>query len=96
VAGNSARRLANEPFRSEITCPGRNSLRDEVSSMKAYLITTSVIFALIVVAHVSRIVYEGTQVASDPWFVLLTALAVALCVWAIRLLMLFNRRQSAS
>lgn len=64
--------------------------------MKAYLITTSAIFAMIAVAHVLRIVYEGPQVAGDPWFVLLTALAVALCVWALRLLLLVNRRGSMS
>lgn len=64
--------------------------------MKAYLITTSAIFALIVAAHVLRIVSEGPQLARDPGFILLTALAIALCVWGLRLLVLSSRRGSAS
>jgi hypothetical protein len=54
--------------------------------MKAYLITTSAIFALITVAHVLRLVHEGPGVASDPWFLVLTGVAMALCIWACLLL----------
>ncbi len=54
--------------------------------MKAYLITTGLIFALIVIAHVMRIAAEGARVARDPWFILLTALAAGLSVWAWRIL----------
>jgi hypothetical protein len=54
--------------------------------MKAYVLTTGAIFALIVVAHVWRIVEEGRHLATDPGFVLITASAVALCLWAGRLL----------
>ena len=54
--------------------------------MKAYLLTTGTIFGLIVVAHVMRIFSEGAGLASDPWFLALTALALALCVWAFLLL----------
>lgn len=54
--------------------------------MKAYLITTSAIFGMITVAHLLRMVYEGPGVASDPWFLGLTGLSVALCVWACLLL----------
>jgi len=60
--------------------------------MKAYLITTSVLFALITVAHVLRIIYEGPQLATDPWFLLVTGIAVAMCLWACRLLVLAHRR----
>jgi hypothetical protein len=53
--------------------------------MKAYLITTGIIFGLIVVAHVWRVIDEGVQRAKDPVFIILTALAASLCVWAWRL-----------
>ena len=59
--------------------------------MKAYLIVTSALFGMITAAHVLRIVYEGPQVAADPWFIALTALAVALCVWGLRLFALARR-----
>ena len=54
--------------------------------MKAYLITTGTIFGLIVLAHLWRAFEEGSHLATDPWFVLLTILAAALSVWAWRLL----------
>jgi hypothetical protein len=54
--------------------------------MRAYLITTGTIFALIVVAHVWRAFAEGSHLATDPVFVLLTILAAALSFWAWRLL----------
>ena len=54
--------------------------------MKAYLITTSTVFALITVAHVARVFAESTTVLLDPWFVGITLLAVGLFVWAMRLL----------
>ena len=54
--------------------------------MKAYLITTGIIFTLIVVAHVLRAIDEGPGTAKDPFFILLTLLAAGLSVWAFRLL----------
>jgi hypothetical protein len=54
--------------------------------MKAYLMTSGGIFALLVVAHLLRIIAEGPHVARDPWFGLSTVAAGALCVWALRLL----------
>ena len=60
--------------------------------MRAYLMTTGAIFGLIVVAHVWRMVEEGTHLAADPAYVALTAAAGALCVWAGRLL---RRRPAA-
>lgn len=58
--------------------------------MKAYLVTTGVLFALITVAHVARIIDEWPHLATDPWYLLITTAAAALCLWAWRLL-----RQSA-
>jgi hypothetical protein len=50
--------------------------------MRTYVITTGVIFGLLVVLHVWRVVVEGTQLLRDPWWFLITGLAAALCVWA--------------
>lgn len=50
--------------------------------MKAYVITTGAIFALIVIAHIWRIAVEGPGVASSPIFVVFTLLAAALAAWS--------------
>jgi hypothetical protein len=50
--------------------------------MKAYVLTSGAIFALIVVAHGLRVVAEGAHVAADPFFLLMTAAAAGLSVWA--------------
>ncbi len=60
--------------------------------MKAYLMTTGSVFGLIVLAHVWRVVEEGPYLTTDPGFILLTAAAAALCLWAGRLLTLMPRR----
>jgi hypothetical protein len=54
--------------------------------MKAYLITTCAVFGLTAVAHVWRIVAEWPRLATDPWYLVLTAVAAALSLWAWRLL----------
>ena len=59
--------------------------------MKAYVMTTGSVFALLVVAHVWRVIEEGSHVARDPWYVLSTAVAAALCLWAWRVLRLMPR-----
>jgi hypothetical protein len=53
--------------------------------MKAYIVTTSMIFAGIVMAHVLRVYTEGFGLVNDPWFVALTVLAAGLCGWGLRL-----------
>jgi hypothetical protein len=59
--------------------------------MKGYLITTGTIFGLITIAHVWRMIAESPRLAADPWYLLLTLVAAALCVWALRLLRLSAR-----
>lgn len=54
--------------------------------MRAFLIVNGVVYALIVVAHVLRMVAEGPRVASDPWFVSATVVAAGLSLWAWLLL----------
>lgn len=53
--------------------------------MKTYVTTTGAVFGLLTLAHVWRLVEEGSRVA-DPWWIGITVLAAALCVWAFRLL----------
>ena len=54
--------------------------------MKAYLLITGVVFALVTGLHVWRAIAEGPALAKQPLFILLTLLTAALCVWAAWLL----------
>jgi len=54
--------------------------------MKAYLLTTGTVFALITAAHVWRVVAESSSLARDPGFIALTIVTACLAVWAWRLL----------
>jgi hypothetical protein len=57
--------------------------------MKAYLITTGSLFALLALAHLGLTITEWQRLAVDPWFLLqgpgIGAVAAALCFWAWRL-----------
>jgi len=50
--------------------------------MRAYLITSGVIFLLILVAHGARVAAEGTWLATEPSFVATSGLALGMFVWA--------------
>ena len=52
--------------------------------MKAYVITSGAIFALLVLAHIVRVVVEGPHVLSDVFFVSATLIAGGLAAWAWR------------
>jgi hypothetical protein len=52
--------------------------------MKAYVMTTGSVFALIFAAHIWRAVAEGSELAKNPVFILTTTAAAALVVWAWR------------
>lgn len=58
--------------------------------MKAYLLTTGGLFALLALAHLARTIAESSRLRSDPGFILegpgLGILAAAIAVWAWRLL----------
>ena len=54
--------------------------------MKTYVITTGTVFGLLALAHVWRIVAENRALGTDPYFLLITAIAAALSVWAFSLL----------
>ena len=54
--------------------------------MKAYLITTGLLFALLALAHLLRTIAEWSRLAEDPWFLVqgpgIGIVATALCIWA--------------
>jgi hypothetical protein len=59
--------------------------------MRAYVMTTGILFGLLAAVHVWRVFAEGPRLVSDPWYVLITLAAAALCLWACRLLRLSTR-----
>ena len=58
--------------------------------MKAYIITTGIVFALITIAHIARLATE-TSVLREPIFLVLTILAAALSIWAFVVLRRVSR-----
>ena len=56
--------------------------------MKSYVTVTGVMFGLLAVVHVWRVLEEGMHVLTNPWWVVMTAAAAGLCLWAGRLLWL--------
>ncbi len=59
--------------------------------MKAYVVTTGAVFGLLTLAHIWRILEEAPNLATNPWYVLITVAAAALCLWAWRLVRLSTR-----
>lgn len=60
--------------------------------MKAYLITTGSVFALIVASHIMRFITEGGALR-EPFLWVLTFLAAGLSIWAFRLLRLSGAKR---
>jgi cytochrome bd-type quinol oxidase subunit 2 len=57
--------------------------------MRGYLITTSLLFGILAVAHALRTVEEWSHFSEDPWFIIIPAigvLAAGLSLWGWRLL----------
>jgi hypothetical protein len=54
--------------------------------MRPYVITTGCVFFAIVLLHGARVVFEGVHMLRDPGFIVTTVIAIALVVWAWRLL----------
>jgi hypothetical protein len=52
--------------------------------MKAYVITSGTVFALVFAAHIWRAIAEGVSQTRNPVFILTTAAALALVLWAWR------------
>ncbi|HEY9382860.1 MAG TPA: hypothetical protein VIP80_05030 [Gemmatimonadales bacterium] len=54
--------------------------------MRAYVMTTGIVFGVLAAIHVWRFIEEGSQVARNPFFLAITIVAAGLCLWAVRLL----------
>jgi hypothetical protein len=58
-------------------------------AVKAYLITTGILFGLLALAHLLRTIAEWSRLTADPLFILegpgIGVVAAALCLWAWRL-----------
>ena len=67
--------------------------------MKAYLITTGTLFALLALLHLLLTITQWTRLATDPGFVVqgpvVGAAAGALCFWAWRLLRAARREDKS-
>lgn len=50
--------------------------------MRAYLVTTGLIFLAVVAAHIARMLVESPALARDPGYLGLTVLSAALAGWA--------------
>jgi hypothetical protein len=50
--------------------------------MRAYVVTTGILFGLLTLAHLLRMLYESRALATDPGYLLITAASAVLCVWA--------------
>ena len=50
--------------------------------MRLYVAVTGIIFALLVVAHLARMVIESSALATDPIYLLVTAICAGLAVWS--------------
>jgi len=66
----------------------------EEDSMKAYVITTGAVFALLTLAHLLRIIMEWPHLAKEPFFLLITVAAAGLSLWAWRVLRLSKGRNT--
>ena len=53
--------------------------------MRAYVLTTGILFGIVTLAHVWRMI-EERPMATVPWYILITVATGSLCFWAWRLL----------
>jgi len=52
--------------------------------MKAYVLTTGILFAALVLIHLWRFTLEGAALLQQPFFVLATLVPTGMCLWAWR------------
>src|SRR5438270_11455104 len=64
----------------------------EASTMRFYLTLTAIVFGLLTVVHIWRMAVESASLARDPFFLLITVISAAVCVWAVRLIVVDRRR----
>ena len=54
------------------------------TTLKTYVVTTGVMFSLMVVVHVWRATIEGIGLVKEPTFLIFTGASVAMALWAWR------------
>ena len=54
--------------------------------MRAYVIVTAIVFALILAAHAARVAAEGGRLLREPDFMAASLACLALVLWAVRIL----------
>jgi hypothetical protein len=54
--------------------------------MKAYVLTTAIVFALLTIAHTWRAIEEGPHLLNEPWFLVVALAPLAFFIWAVVLL----------
>ena len=59
--------------------------------MKAYVLTTGIVFVLVLAAHIARIASEGSHLMTEPNFAFTSTLSIALSFWAWRLFRRLSR-----
>lgn len=60
--------------------------------MKSYIVTTAALCGLLTLAHIARMFEEGAHLWREPDFLISTAAAVGIFVWAMLLLRRLPRR----
>ena len=60
--------------------------------MRAYLLSTGTVFGFIVLIHIWRVIQESQALLRDPWYWLITAVALGFCIWAFRLVRSVQRQ----
>ena len=53
--------------------------------MRSYVMVTGAVFGLLVLVHIWRMTVEP-YLLRDPWYYLITGLALTFCLWAAALL----------
>jgi hypothetical protein len=64
----------------QLRAPNRN-----FAPMKAYIAVTGMLFLLLTLAHVWRVIVER-NLASDPFFLVVTIVSTGMAIWALLLL----------
>jgi hypothetical protein len=54
--------------------------------VRAYVLTTGIVFGLLTLAHIWRVIEEGSHLLTEPVWILITLFAAALSLWAARLI----------
>lgn len=54
--------------------------------MRAYVVVTGCLFALIMLAHIARLFAEGAALLLNPMFLVATLAPLCMTIWAIAML----------